>query len=206
MNSINLGNVCDIIRGKHLKLDNIIDGPYKVISGKPEPLDKTHNEYNIDNNEIVICNNGPNTGYLNRFNEQVFVTDFCNIIKPKNINKDFLWYYLKLNQSDILTNYYNVTEIITIFKNLNKDKLLNEFMIPDLPLDHQEEIVKFLDEQFEKYNINALKRDLPIFNLLKAKQYDMAATLLQNVYHHMATELLHTIYHHIPNGIIEKNI
>ena len=113
---------------------------------------------------------------------------------------------MKLNQSDILTNYYNVTEIITIFKNLNKDKLLNEFMIPDLPLDHQEEIVKFLDEQFEKYNINALKRDLPIFNLLKAKQYDMAATLLQNVYHHMATELLHTIYHHIPNGIIEKNI
>jgi hypothetical protein len=196
MNSTNLENLCDIIHGKRINFNNIIDGPYKIFTGRQNPLDITLNEYNVENNEIIMSNCGPNTGYLNRFDEKIFVSDKCYIIKPKNINKDYLWYYLKFNQNNVSTNYVK-GEIIDY---LDKDKLLDEFMIPNLLSDHQEEIVKFLDEQFEIYNINSLKEDIPIFNFLIEKQYDLASELLRTTYNNMATQLLQTIYHNIPNN------
>ena len=182
---VKLGDVCKILKGKSLTIANMIQGEYKVIGGGYIPMKETHNEYNINENEILISNDGAYAGYLNKFNEKMFITSHCNKIIANNINKDFLWYYLKFNQKYILTNCQQGQAQ----PSLNKDKLLNEFMIPNLPLDHQEEIVKFLDEQFENYNINNLKKDVPIFKLLIAKQYEMAAELLHVVYRQMAAEL-----------------
>ena len=182
---VKLGDVCDIIKGKSLTIDKMVKGLYKVIGGGYIPMKETHNEYNVNENEILISNDGAYAAYLNKFNEKMFITSHCNKIVAKNINKDFVWYYLKFNQKYILTNCQKGQAQ----PSLNKDKLLNEFLIPNLPLDHQETIVKFLDEQFENYNINNLKKDVPIFKLLIAKQYEMAAELLHVVYRQMAAEL-----------------
>jgi len=181
---IKLGDVCKILKGKSLTIANMIQGEYKVIGGGYIPMKETHNEYNVNENEILISNDGAYAGYLNKFNEKMFITSHCNKIIANNINKDFLWYYLKFNQKYILTNCQQGQAQ----PSLNKDKLLNELMIPNLSIDHQEEIVKFLDEQFENYNINNLKKDVPIFKLLIAKQYEMAAELLYMVYSQMAAD------------------
>ena len=111
---------------------------------------------------------------------------YCNeaimFFKHDNdITNRYLYYYLSLNN---LSKYASGQIGIG---SLNKTSLYN-ITLPNLSLDHQEEIVKFLDEQFENYNINNLKRDVPIFKLLIAKQYEMAAELLHVVYRQMATE------------------
>jgi len=187
---VKLGDICDILKGKTLTIDKMVKGPYKVIGGGYIPMKETHNEYNVNENEILISNDGAYAGYLNKFNENIFITSHCNKIVAKNINKDLLWYYLKFNQKYILINCQKGQAQ----PSLDKNKLLNEFKIPNLSIDHQEEIVKFLDKQFENYNINNLKKDVPIFKLLIAKQYEMA------------TDLLHVVYRQIASGLEIKNI
>jgi type I restriction enzyme, S subunit len=181
---VKLGDVCDILKGKTLTIDKMVKGPYKVIGGGYIQMKETHNEYNVNENEILISNDGAYAGYLNKFNENIFITSHCNKIVAKNINKDLLWYYLKFNQKYILINCQKGQAQ----PSLDKNKLLNEFKIPNLSIDHQEEIVKFLDKQFENYNINNLKKDVPIFKLLIAKQYEMATELLYMVYRQMAAD------------------
>jgi len=182
---VKLGDVCDIIKGKSLTIANMINGNYKVIGGGYIPMKETHNEYNVNEKEILISNDGAYAGYLNIFNEQMFITSHCNKIIPKeNINKYYLWYYLKLNQHDIINNY----QCGQAQPSLDKNKLNKEFLIPNLSQEHQEEIVKFLDDQFTKYDINKLKKNIPLFKLLINKEYDMAAELLHLVYRQMAAE------------------
>ena len=112
---------------------------------------------------------------------------YCNeaimFFKHDNdITNKYLYYYLSLNN---LSKYASGQIGIG---SLNKTSLYN-ITLPNLSIDHQEDIVKFLDEQFENYNINNLKKDVPIFKLLIAKQYEMAAELLHVVYRQMAAEL-----------------
>ena len=111
---------------------------------------------------------------------------YCNeaimFFKHDNdITNKYLYYYLSLNN---LSKYASGQIGIG---SLNKTSLYN-ITLPNLSIDHQEDIVKFLDEQFENYNINNLKKDVPIFKLLIAKQYEMAAELLYMVYSQMAAE------------------
>jgi type I restriction-modification system DNA methylase subunit len=167
---VKLGDVCEILKGKALTIDKMVKGLYKVIGGGYIPMKETHNEYNVNENEILISNDGAYAGYLNKFNEKIFITSHCNKIVAKNINKDFLWYYLKFNQKYILTNCQKGQAQ----PSLDKNKLLNEFMIPNLTIDHQEEIVKLLDEIYTDVNIDeTIKyyKDKQIFNLLIEKNY-----------------------------------
>jgi restriction endonuclease S subunit len=65
-------------------------------------------------------------------------------------------------------------------------------MIPSLSLDHQQEIVDFLDEQFKLYDINKLSeaiKNVPIFNLLIKKEYNEFADLLHMIYRRIEAEL-----------------
>jgi len=111
---------------------------------------------------------------------------YCNeaimFFKHDNdITNKYLYYYLSLNN---LLKYASGQIGIG---SLNKTSLYN-ITLPNLSIDHQEEIVEFLDEQFENYNINNLKKDVPIFKLLIAKQYEMAAELLYMVYRQMEAD------------------
>ena len=97
-----------------------------------------------------------------------------------NILNDFLWYYLHFAEIKHLANGQ-----IGI-GSLNKTSL-QEILIPNIPLDHQTEIVEFLDKQFEMYQINKLNKQIPLFNLLIKKEWQIANELIHLAYRQMAT-------------------
>ncbi len=64
---------------------------------------------------------------------------------------------------------------------LNKTSIGN-ILIPNLSISHQEEIVKFFDEQFVNYDINKMTKETPLFDLLIRKEYKLAEDLLYMIY------------------------
>ena len=180
---IKLGDVCDLNKGKILPIAKMIKGDYPVIGGGQKPSGY-HNEYNRKENCILISGSGSYAGLISRYPSKIWASD-CFSIETKDkkiLNEYYLYYYLKFNQENIYKLQHGQGQ-----PHVNTNDMIN-FLIPNLSKDHQETIVKFLDEQFENYNINNLKRDVPIFKLLIAKQYEMAAELLHVVYRQMATE------------------
>jgi type I restriction enzyme S subunit len=166
---IKLGDVCDLNRGKILTIAKIINGNYPVIGGGQKPMGY-HNEYNKKEDCILISSSGAYAGYLSKYKERVWASD-CFSIEPKNnkINENYLWYFLKLNQESIYKlqhgngqPHVNTTDMET-------------FLVPNITLQHQQEIVEFLDEIYKTIKIeDTIKymKDKPIFNLLISKNYD----------------------------------
>ena len=139
-----------------------------------------------NNEECLIINKVNGTGkckiYYN--NGPFSATSAVIVFKCiETINIKYLLYYLNLNISIVESKYTGSDK-----KSLNNANF-EKIKIPNLSLEHQDEIVNFLDKQFENYNINNMKKDIPIFKLLINKQYDMAAELLHIVYRQMAAEL-----------------
>lgn len=188
---IKLGDVCEIVKGKTLTIKDMVKGEYRVIGGGYIPMRETHNKSNIDENTIIISNDGAYAGFVNMFSKKMFITSHCNkIVVNENIfNKSYVYYYLKIKQNDILKNYQKGQAQ----PSLDKNKLLNEFLIPNLPLKHQEEIVELLDEIYKGkkitienpdgeeetiikkyYMADTIKylKDYQIFNLLIQKNYE----------------------------------
>ena len=182
MEWIKLGDVCELKRGKTLTLTQINEGEYPVIGGGQKPMG-FHDEFNRNENTILVSQSGSYAGYLSKYDKKVWASD-CFSIEPKDnlINKIFLWYYLKINQENIYKLQHGNGQ-----PHVNTNDM-NDFQIPNLSLPHQEEIVKFLDEEFEKYDINKLNKNIPLFKLLINKEYEMASELLSLVYRQMASE------------------
>jgi type I restriction enzyme S subunit len=187
---VKLGDIINIIFGTRItkskdEVNKDSIGAYPVYGGGD--ITFYTNKHNRDGETIIISRFGVSPKCVRVIKDNFFLNDsgMSIQIKNNNFNINYLKYYLLFNQNNIYKNYTAGQAQL----NTETNKLLNEFLIPNLSLDHQETIVKFLDEQFENYNINNLKRDVPIFKLLIAKQYEMAAELLHVVYRQMAAEL-----------------
>jgi len=166
---IKLGDVCELKRGKILTINQIKEGLYPVISGGQKPMG-FHNEYNRNENTILMSQSGSYAGYLSKYLDKVYASD-CFSIEPLNnkINKNYLWYYLKCNQESIYKLQHGNGQ-----PHINTNDMMT-FLIPNLSIEHQEEIIKFLDEIYETAKIeDTIKylKDKPIFNLLIDKNYD----------------------------------
>jgi len=154
-----LGEICNIQKGKTLTINNMIKGDYRVIVGGYIPMKETHNEYNIEENTIIISNDGAYAGFINMFNEKMFITSHCNKIIVKNINKIYLYNFLKYNQNILLKFQKGQAQ-----PSLDKIKLLN-FNIQIPSLEKQKEIVNKI-EKFENYKLqyidhaNMIKEEL----------------------------------------------
>jgi type I restriction-modification system DNA methylase subunit len=154
-----LGEICNIQKGKTLTINNMIKGDYRVIGGGYIPMKETHNEYNIEENTIIISNDGAYAGFINMFNEKMFITSHCNKIIVKNINKIYLYNFLKYNQNILLKFQKGQAQ-----PSLDKIKLLN-FNIQIPSLEKQKEIVNKI-EKFENYKLqyidhaNMIKEEL----------------------------------------------
>ena len=57
-----------------------------------------HNEFNRNENCILVSSSGAYAGYLSKYDTKVYASD-CFSIEPNNVNiiNDYLWYYLKFN-------------------------------------------------------------------------------------------------------------
>ena len=166
---VKLGDVCDLNKGKILPIAKMIKGEYPVIGGGQKPSGY-HNEYNRKENCILISGSGSYAGLISRYPSKIWASD-CFSIETKDkiiLNEYYLYYYLKFNQENIYKLQHGQGQ-----PHVNTNDMTN-FLIPNLTLDHQEEIVKFLDEIYTDVDIDeTIKyyKEKPIFNLLIEKRY-----------------------------------
>src|SRR5690606_21926881 len=97
-----LEEICYFKGGKQLARDNYIKGNYPVIGGGQSPSGY-HNNYNMNENTILCSSSGAYAGFISRYDTKVWASD-CFSINIKNINelnKKYLYYYLKYIQNNI---------------------------------------------------------------------------------------------------------
>jgi len=175
--SIKLNDICSLERGKPIALKDIEIGPYPVIGGGREPMGY-HTKYNRFENTILISQSGSYAGYVSRYNRKIWASD-CFSVTSSTYDNGYIYYFLKINQQKIYTLQCGQGQPHVYVKDVGK------ILIPTLPIEHQQEIVNFLDEQFKNYDINKLCdqiNDVPLFNLLIKKQYDDFADVLYLIY------------------------
>lgn len=110
---------------------------------------------------------------------------YCNeaimFFKHDNdITNKYLYYWLKHCINNYVDN--NICKTGGIGNGSLNKLSLNNIQIPKLSLEHQQEIVTFLDEQFKRYDINKLNKQIPLFDLLINKNYVLATELLYLTY------------------------
>ena len=180
---INLGDVCKLNQGDFItKNDN--GNMYPVYGGGIKPS-HYYDSYNREN-KIIITRVGTGLGNdikntcIKFINEKFYLTDKAfSIDDIININEKYLFYYLFCDQNNWKKLAGgNAQPVITKTK-------LKEIQIPNLSLSHQTEIVDFLDEQFKIYDINKLTKQIPLFDLLIKKEYQVASDLIHLVYRQM---------------------
>jgi len=170
---IRLGDVCKLERGKIITVQALINGEYPVIGGGQKPMGY-HDKFNRKEKCILISGSGSYAGYISRNNNKVYASD-CFSIESNILNEDFLYYYLKLNQENIYKLQHGNGQ-----PHVNTNDMIN-FLIPNLSIEHQEEIINFLDEI---YIINKIEdtlkylKDYPIFNLLINRDYEGFKTIM----------------------------
>jgi type I restriction-modification system DNA methylase subunit len=190
---IKLGDVCEFKSGKFNSndMDNNGEIPfYSCVSNNPVG---THSTYSFNYPEYLLFigsggsqNNicGPTIGMGKTY--YVSGKSACRSgvfsIVTKNIITKFGYYFLNLNR-------YNINSKAKYSANLGVISMdtLKNILVPNLPPSHQTEIVEFLDQQFEKYQINKLNKQIPLFELLIKKEWQMASDLLHLVYRQMAS-------------------
>jgi type I restriction-modification system DNA methylase subunit len=192
---IKLGELCEFYKGYAFKKEEfVLEGiPVLKVSNIQNnnitglinyvKKDNILNKFIVKKNDIVLVLVGNTYGKMLFYNEntEYYLNQNQTIIRNnnKNINKYIYYYLIFLNKNYTITS--NAQPFITI-------DTLSNILIPNLSLSHQEEIVKFLDSQFEKYDISKLNKQIPIFDLLIRKEYQMASELLHLCYRQMAAE------------------
>ncbi len=156
-----LGEVCNLKNGTNITKDKLIEGEYPVVGGGKTPLG-FHNEYNVDENTILISKDGAYAGYVSKYNKKVFVSNHGIYITKININviQNYIYYYLKLVLQDKL---YSL-QTGTAQPGVNKEHISN-LKIPIPTLQRQQEIVKYLDFIYEKANKTSNEKILELKKL-----------------------------------------
>jgi type I restriction enzyme S subunit len=146
---IELGKVCEFKNGQNITKDKFIDGEYYVVGGGLKPFG-VHNKYNVEENTIIISKDGAYAGFINKYNTKIFVSNHGIYISnyKNNVNKNYVYYFLKLSLQDKLYKLQNGPAQPGI-----KKEQIEKLKIPIIPIEKQNKIVKFLDELYENKQI-----------------------------------------------------
>ena len=141
-----LGDVCEFKNGQNITKSKLIPGIYPVVGGGQSPLGH-HNSYNVEENTVLISKDGAYAGFVSRYNTKVFVSNHgIYISKYKNcVNKDYIYYYLKM----VLQEKIYTLQTGTAQPGVNKANIAN-LKIPIPPLERQEEIIRQLNDIYDK--------------------------------------------------------
>lgn len=137
-----LGEICEFRNGKNITRDKLIPGEYPVIGGGKQPLGY-HNEFNVNENTILLSKDGAYAGYVSRYRKRVYVSNhgiYIININEEIINSNYLYYYLKF----ILQKQIYSLQTGSAQPGLNK-KDLQKLKIPLPPLATQAKIVDYCD-------------------------------------------------------------
>jgi restriction endonuclease S subunit len=169
--NVKLIDVCEFKNGTQLDKKKFIIGNIPVFGGGVKNVG-FHNESNRKGFETIVCGTGAAAGFVNFNYGNAFWASQCFTINSKNIkilDNKYLYYYCKLHlekefikkQKGQAQPYIRYTQCINMH-------------IPVLSLDHQTEIVNFLDNIYETNNIEDTIKYInnDIFSLLITKNYD----------------------------------
>lgn len=148
-----LDDICELKNGQNITKDKLIDGIYPVVGGGQKPLGY-HNEYNVEENTILISKDGSYAGFISKYSEKVFVSNhgiYISSFKNNIILKNYLYYYLKL----ILQEKIYKLQTGTAQPGVNKEHIAKlKILIPSI--EKQKEIIEYCEfndkliEQIEK--------------------------------------------------------
>ena len=143
-----LGDICEFKNGTNITKDKLVIGEYPVVGGGQSPLGY-HNIYNVDENTILISKDGAYAGFVSKYNKKVFVSNHGIYISKmkENINKDYIYYLLKIV---IQQKLYDLQKG-TAQPGVNKADI-EKLKIPIPSIEKQKEIVSYLDFIYEKCN------------------------------------------------------
>ena len=138
------------------------NSPYPVYNGG---ITNTgfYDEYNNDGKKVLISARGANAGYVNKINKKYWAGNSCYTITIEHeevMSWEFLYYYLKNNQSNIL-GQQQTGSIPAISK-----RQIECYKVPIPPIEVQNEIVRILD------NFTELESELESELEARKKQYD----------------------------------
>ena len=161
-----LKDICSVTIGEFIhKNKQKENGKYPVFNGG---ISNTgyYDSFNNFGNKIIISARGANAGFVNRISGKYWAGNSCYSIGviDKNINWNFLYYYLK-NLQNKLIGEQQKGSIPAISK-----KQMEEFPVPIPPLEDQERIVAILD-RFDAL-CNDLTSGLPAEIEARKKQYE----------------------------------
>jgi type I restriction enzyme S subunit len=94
-----LGDVSVIKKGDSITKKDVTEGNVPVIAGGQQPA-YYHNQSNRIGKTITVSASGAYAGYIDYYNQPIFVSD-CTSIKEKDVDIDFIYLYLKLKQQYI---------------------------------------------------------------------------------------------------------
>ena len=115
---------------------------YPVFNGGISPTGY-YDEYNNTGSKIIISARGANAGFVNRIETEYWAGNSCyslGVIDETRVNYNFIFYYLKDNQSKFIEQQQK-GGIPAVSK-----KQVEEFFIPIPPLAIQQEIATILDK------------------------------------------------------------
>lgn len=96
-----LGEISFIKKGDSITKKDVIAGDVPVIAGGQKPA-YFHNVSNRTEKTITVSASGAYAGYVNFYNQPIFVSD-CTSIQERSANIDFIYLVLKLKQAHIYT-------------------------------------------------------------------------------------------------------
>lgn len=154
-----LGEVCEMQRGTSLTKANSIEGEYPVISGGKEPAFYC-NQYNREGETITIAGSGAGAGFVQYWNQKIFVNDAFSMKGSDNLSVRYLYYCLQNLQEQIYATkkgggvpHVHISDV-------------KGFQIPVPPLAVQQSIVAKLDK------FTALIQNIENELALRQKQYE----------------------------------
>ncbi len=172
-----LGEVCEVEFGKRITKSQDEVKPdytgdkYPVYGGGGATFET--NKYNREKGTLIISRFGVSPNCVRIVNENFWLHDNGMSLNYKIKNKNFINIILLLKQQYIYDNYttHNAQA------RMDTDKLFREIKIPILPPDHQERIVKFMDEHIgQDYGILdrlvSEFKDIDLFKFLLYEDYD----------------------------------
>ena len=136
-----LGEVCNFKNGKNITKDKFVDGEYFVVGGGLKPFGQ-HNEYNVNENTIVISKDGAYAGYVSKYNTKIFVSNHGIYLDnfQEYVLKDYIYYLLKISLQDNLFKLQSGAAQ----PGINKEHIA-KLKIPVPSLEKQQEIVAYCD-------------------------------------------------------------
>ena len=132
--------VCNFNRGKWIKANQLINGPYPVVTSG-QKVTEFHNQFNRSGEIVTIASSGAYAGYVNFWNQEIYLSNAFTVDpkNPEQLLPKFLFYILKDNQNHIhsLASRGGVPNVY------GHD--LNGLQIPLPPIQIQVEIIRVLD-------------------------------------------------------------